>query len=64
MCRNHSLTGRLRSEADFRFLAAGEGDIVPSFIGDFDGDGFDDVAVLEFDPTSAGNITTKLTILY
>lgn len=58
------VTGRLRSEADFHFPAAGEGDIVPSFVGDIDNDGYDDVAVLEFDPTSVGNVTTKLTILY
>jgi hypothetical protein len=58
------VTGRLRSEADFHFPAAGEGDVVPSFVGDIDDDGFDDVAVLEFDPTSVGNVTTKLTILY
>jgi hypothetical protein len=54
----------LRSESDFHFAAAGEGDVVPSFIGDINGDGFNDVAVIEFDPLAAGSITTQMTILY
>lgn len=54
---------RSRSLADFRFHG-GEGDILPSFVGDIDGDGHPDLAVLEFNPFSDPGVVTKLTLLY
>ncbi|MET0413443.1 MAG: hypothetical protein ABW217_19195 [Polyangiaceae bacterium] len=60
------VTGRLRSEADFHFPASTNGDIVPSFVGDVNNDGFNDVAVVEFDPFHDPQfpVTPKMTILY
>lgn len=60
------VTGRLRSEADFHFPAATNGDIVPNFVGDVNDDGFNDIGVLEFDPLDDPSfpVTPKMTILY
>jgi hypothetical protein len=56
-------TARSRSEADSRFTG-GAGDLVPIFVGDVNGDGWNDVAVLEFDPIGDPSVTPKITVLY
>lgn len=41
------VTGRVRSSADFTLAASTSSLLVPNFVGDVDGDGFDDLAVVD-----------------
>jgi hypothetical protein len=57
------VVSRARVDADFGFTA-GPGDLNPNFVGDIDGDGWNDVAILEFNPFADPGGTTKITLLY
>jgi hypothetical protein len=42
-----TITGRVRSGADFTLAGSATSLLVPNFVGDFDGDGFNDLAVVD-----------------
>jgi hypothetical protein len=52
---------RRRSAADVTFESAGNGQMTPSFVGDIDGDGFRDIAILD---SGSALPTTTLTLYY
>jgi hypothetical protein len=52
---------RLRSAADVTFHSAGNGQMTPSFVGDIDGDGFRDIAILD---SGSALPATTLTLYY
>ncbi len=54
------LGARARTNADALFVSTGNGNMNPSFVGDIDGDSFNDLAILD----SGASITTRLTLLY
>ncbi len=51
---------RQRSSADFSLVAETTGQMVPNFVGDINGDGFDDLAIVD----SGSGVTDKLILLY
>jgi hypothetical protein len=52
---------RRRSAADVTFRSAGDGQMTPSFVGDIDGDGFRDIAILD---SGSSLPATTLTLYY
>jgi hypothetical protein len=52
---------RRRSAADVTFRSAGNGQMTPSFVGDIDGDGFRDIAILD---SGSALPATTLTLYY
>jgi hypothetical protein len=51
---------RPRSKADAKFLTVGQANLGVNFVGDIDGDGFNDLALFE----GAFGVTSRLTLLH
>jgi hypothetical protein len=60
------VSGRARSTADARFQTEGSGSLGASFVGDIDGDGFNDMAIYDSNagPPAPGTPASKLTLLH
>jgi hypothetical protein len=48
---------RIRAGADMHFISGNQGNTAPAFVGDIDGDGFNDMAVFDTDTGTASRVT-------